>query len=410
MRRAPPARHSAAMTESSSTAPPPFAPPEPPPQTPPSPPYAGPPRRPIYRDPDDKVIGGVCAAAGRYTDTDPVLWRVAVAVLAVFGGAGLAIYVLGWLLIPNRAAGESLLESSLRRRGRPWSAGAVLVLALFALIILGGFDGEAVAALGVLGLIGYLVYRDRQNPAGPGVATGYPPPPAASFEAAEDVAPDAGPEPWGAWGAPPAVRPSRPRSALGLATLSIAALVTGCLVWAGAAGAEELTPARIAAVALLVVGAGLVVGAFRGRARWLIAVGVVLSLVLAGTAGAQAAGVSLEGGIGERTWVVPTGQPQQSYTLGVGEATLDLTALPPDGAHVVVRSAVSLGHLIVLVPADLAVRVHATVQIGDITEFGTSLVSDSDKVERTRSYGPPGDPRVEVEAVVGTGQIEVRRG
>jgi hypothetical protein len=31
-------------------------------------------------------------------------------------------------------------------------------------------------------------------------------------------------------------------------------------------------------------------------------------------------------------------------------------------------------------------------------------------VERTLSYGPAGDPQVEVDATVGTGQIEVRRG
>jgi predicted membrane protein len=94
----------------------------------------------------------------------------------------------------------------------------------------------------------------------------------------------------------------------------------------------------------------------------------------------------------------------------VGEATLDLTQLPTDGTHVVVHSKVSLGHLIVLVPDGVPVRVHAKLRIGDITEFGNSLVNGNGHIERTRSYGPAGDPRVEVEASMGTGQIEVRHG
>ncbi|MDT7548977.1 MAG: hypothetical protein QOE84_1371, partial [Actinomycetota bacterium] len=100
----------------------------------------------------------------------------------------------------------------------------------------------------------------------------------------------------------------------------------------------------------------------------------------------------------------------QGYRLGIGEATLDLTALPADGRHIVVSAHVGLGHLIVLVPDGVPVRLHAKVRIGDITEYGKSLVDGTDNVERTRTYGPSGDPQVEVEATLGTGQVEVRHG
>ncbi len=410
------ARHGVGMTETSTPPPPPTDPPatEPPPAAPPSAPA-----RPLYRDPDDRVIAGVCAAAGRYTGTDPVLWRVAVAVLAIFGGTGIVLYVLGWLLLPQRTKGRSLAETWVHRRGRPWSTGTVAVIALVAVIVLGGLDdGRSVTALAILALVGYLVYRDRQGApvrwaAAPPV-TGSPwTDSAPTFSPGTESAAAPGVDPASPadlfappWPPPP---PPRPRSALGLATLSLAAVVSGCLAWAASSGADGIEPTHVVAAALLVVGGGLVVGTVLGRARWLIAVGIVLSLVLAGTAGAQASGVSLDGGVGERLWVVGVADREPSYTLGVGEATLDLTRLPADGPHVVVRARVSLGHLVVLVPAGLPVRVRGTVQLGDITEFGLDLAEGS-SVERTRSYGPPGDPRVEVEAVVGTGQIEVRRG
>jgi predicted membrane protein len=75
-----------------------------------------------------------------------------------------------------------------------------------------------------------------------------------------------------------------------------------------------------------------------------------------------------------------------------------------------VTAHVGLGHLIVLVPADVPIALHAKVRAGDITEDGRSLVNGADSVERVLRYGPPGDPQVEVEATVGAGQVEVRRG
>src|SRR4051794_7881952 len=72
--------------------------------------------RPLYRDPDDDMIAGVCAALARYTDTDPIIWRIATVVLAIFGGTGIALYVLGWVLIPKLGDQRSIAESWLRRR------------------------------------------------------------------------------------------------------------------------------------------------------------------------------------------------------------------------------------------------------------------------------------------------------
>ena len=361
--------------------------------------------RSLYRDPDDDMFAGVCAALARYTDTDPVIWRIATVVLTVFGGSGLALYVLGWILIPKVGADRSIAESWLRRGdGEDRTTAKTIALVVIALLVVlfGLSDGRGVWAAGVLAVVGYLVYRERQGR------------PLTPYRPADGPAVDqpmAGPPPVPAWTAPPPMHrvPRRP-SRLGRVTISLAAVVSGILVWASLEGADALTPGRIMAIALMIIGAGLVVGTWFGRARWLVAVGLLLSIAVGGAFAADAAGATLRGGVGERTWVVGAGRTAQSFHLGVGEARLDLSQLPSDGPHVVVHSTVSLGHLIVIVPDDVPIRLHAKLRNGDITEFGDSLVSGSGTIERTRTYGPGGDPRVEIEATMGTGQIEVRHG
>src|SRR5688572_27518166 len=102
--------------------------------TPPPPPL--PEARRLARDPDDKVVAGVAAAFGRYTGTDPVLWRVTLAVLAVFGGAGLVLYVLGWLLIPKVGEPESWAERNLRSPDRGLSVAGIVLLVLAGVVVL----------------------------------------------------------------------------------------------------------------------------------------------------------------------------------------------------------------------------------------------------------------------------------
>jgi phage shock protein PspC (stress-responsive transcriptional regulator) len=374
--------------------------------TSPSNPPAGSVRAPrrLYRDPDDDMFAGVCAALARYTDTDPVIWRIATVVLAVLGGGtGIALYVLGWILIPKLGEDRSIGESWLQRPEGRLTAKTIVLIAIAIIVIVWGLgDGRGVGAVAVLAAVGYLAYRERQ---GRPMAPSYHPVPGAP--APPPIAPTAA-TPWTA--PPPIVRVPRARSRLGLVTVSLAAVLSGILVWASQAGVHGLAPGRIIAIALLVVGAGLVLGTWFGRARWLVAVGLLLSLAVGGAFAADAAGATLHGGVGERSWVVNQSRIDQGYTLGVGEATLDLSQLPSDGPHIVVHTRVSLGHLIVVVPDDVPVRLHAKLRIGDITEFGNSLVNGSDNIERTRTYGPAGDPRIEIEATMGTGQIEVRHG
>lgn len=54
------------------------------------------------------MIAGVAAGIAEFFDVDVTIVRIAIAVLTVFGGAGLALYVAGWLLMPNEGTDRSI--------------------------------------------------------------------------------------------------------------------------------------------------------------------------------------------------------------------------------------------------------------------------------------------------------------
>ncbi len=61
----------------------------------------GPNQRRLTRSRSNRVIAGVCAGLAEYLGVDPVLLRLAFVVLAIAGGGGIVIYLLGWILIPE---------------------------------------------------------------------------------------------------------------------------------------------------------------------------------------------------------------------------------------------------------------------------------------------------------------------
>ncbi len=67
-------------------------------------------RRRLYRDTDDKVIGGVCSGLGYYFDIDPVWLRGAFAVSFFVFGTGLLFYILLLLIIPKAETTAEKLE------------------------------------------------------------------------------------------------------------------------------------------------------------------------------------------------------------------------------------------------------------------------------------------------------------
>lgn len=58
-------------------------------------------RRKMFRDPEDKIIGGVCSGIAAYLNTDPVLFRILFVLSAIFFGLGLFIYLALWIALPQ---------------------------------------------------------------------------------------------------------------------------------------------------------------------------------------------------------------------------------------------------------------------------------------------------------------------
>ena len=371
--------------------------------------------RRLQRPHDGRVVAGVSLGLGRYFDVDPVIFRIVFAVLAVFGGAGLVLYAVGWLLVPGEGSPASHLDDFLARHRHPgrrsWLIVVLLVIAAVGAASAlahshpGGIVGGAVV-LGAVILIAREVNRHRAGappggnaPTG-GADPGAPPPPAA---AAQQYAA----QPYAAqpYGAQPHVTP-RPRSPLGLLTVSVALVAVGVLIAFGVSGAFDPRPADVVAVALGIVALGLVVGAAWGRAWLLILLGVALVLAL-GIARGVPPGVPWTSG--DRTWAPTAGDVQSRYGLGVGDARLDLTQLDLTGTRdIAVR--LGAGRIVVVVPAGAEVDVRARASAGRVQLTGTDRNGtglDEHALLEPSSGAPTG--RVSLDLRVGYGDVEVDR-
>ncbi len=65
-------------------------------------------RRPLYRNADDKVLGGVCSGLANYLNIDPVIMRI---IFVLLLGALFWVYILLWIIVPSRS-----VESNITKR------------------------------------------------------------------------------------------------------------------------------------------------------------------------------------------------------------------------------------------------------------------------------------------------------
>lgn len=81
-----------------------------------TPPFAATKR--LYRDPDNRVIGGVCSGLGHYLNIDMVIIRVIFAISLFMGGLGFWAYIIFWIVAPQAMTASQKCEM----RGIPVTA------------------------------------------------------------------------------------------------------------------------------------------------------------------------------------------------------------------------------------------------------------------------------------------------
>ena len=291
-----------------------------------------PPPKRFLRAHDDRVLAGVCGGLGRYFGIDPLIFRIAAVALAFFGGTGVIAYLAAVVFAPaDDGSGRPA------PRGDGWQRlamiGGAIALCVAALAIVDGpawWFGGAVIPLAILAALGYFAWqlvndRDRR---------------------------------------PPGTR----RTALVLVLVAIGC-IAACIafvaaVWVSAAGGGEYV-----AAAVIVLGAAAVVAGLRGRSRWLVVPALVLALPLGVVA---AADIDTDGGVGEREYR-PLGAadiPSDGYELGIGELVVDLRDIEWPSAPLRIKAELGIGHLLVVVPADVCVRAGADVGAGNVDVLG----------------------------------------
>lgn len=193
--------------------------------------------------------------------------------------------------------------------------------------------------------------------------------------------------------------PKRPRSRLTPITIGLAILAAAAAGAVAASGAEWMTPARIAAFALAVVGLGLIAGAFLRRGYGLLVLTAPLAgfVLLASLIGP----IDFEhnGAVGERVWAPATVQDlQPRYALDIGSGTLDLRGLDLTESRSV-ELAVNIGDARVFVPEDMTVRTTCDVRVADDT-----------CVEGVTGPNTPGAPILDLKIKMHLGDVKVTRG
>ncbi len=418
-----------------------------------------------------RKIAGVAAGIGNRYRIDPVLVRVGLVVASVYGGAGVLVYLLGWLFLPEQDDQVSPVEALIGKGRSSTSTGFTLLLCVAMIPVLswffsGGFVGAFPGWLGLVVIAGllFLLHQNRGSvtPVSPSTpdpappvpeqpplppmytvpvsATPMSPEPPVTQQYTRPITPPVAPPPpspppppvaeertgppaWDplgaapfAWDLPEPAGPApeepepparRRKSKVGVTTVGIALVAAGAMALAMGGWVNGQ---HIVGVVLAILGLGMVAGAFLRGGRGLIGLAVPLSL-----AGLALTAVSPDGwdGVGDINAMPTTfAEVQNSYERSVGNVELDLTALPPTGENVRTRVSVDIGNATVIVPENADVEIKCEAERGNIECLGRDASGmDLDVPEFTDNGADgPGGLKIDLNVSTDTGNVEVRRG
>lgn len=71
--------------------------------------YSG--RKGLFRDPDDRILGGVCSGLGAYLNVDPLVFRIIAVVATILSiGAAPLVYIVLWIAMPKAVTLKQRME------------------------------------------------------------------------------------------------------------------------------------------------------------------------------------------------------------------------------------------------------------------------------------------------------------
>lgn len=57
----------------------------------------------LFRSEKDRMIGGVCGGLAEYFSIDSTIVRLIFALIVIYGGSGLILYIILWIVVPTEA-------------------------------------------------------------------------------------------------------------------------------------------------------------------------------------------------------------------------------------------------------------------------------------------------------------------
>lgn len=326
----------------------------------------------LRRTRHDRYLGGVAGGFSRWLGVDPLFLRVGFAISIVWSPATPLLYAALWLTIREEGAERPLL-GSIREPGGVRRVASILALGIGAAVVRPGLSDDVGVRLGLLLLaIGALLILGQPGGVGPDPAarpssSGASGRPHGSFPARRAASRFVATLPG---------RPGRRQASggdgddleprvpgrLGWLFLWLVVLVGGAALALDRAGAN-IRPGVVVSVALLVVAVGLLVGAFRGRARLLVLVGVALTPLWVGF---SLGSVPRFEGDGRVDYLpVSAAQIEDEYTHGYGQMRLDLTEVDwVEGKTREIDLGLTAGMIEVSVPSGVEVQLDAEIGLG----------------------------------------------
>ena len=126
----------------------------------------------------DRWAGGVAGGLGHRFGIDPLIVRGLFVVATLFGGLGLILYGLGWMLLPEASDGRIHLEEAIRGRFDIALAGAIAVTIIGMSRPVLWWHGSWWAVpwlVALVAIIAVIILADRQKTTAPAPPTGPPP-------------------------------------------------------------------------------------------------------------------------------------------------------------------------------------------------------------------------------------------